>query len=77
LLKYWEAISMKEEQIIFGLRDELTRGTPDVWQAIRQEIARTVADSLMQELDGIPSPQGRLFGEIRDAAKNRTFKHGA
>lgn len=58
---------MRQEQILFGLKDELIRNTPDVWDAIRKQLTERVAATLLQELEGIPSPEGRLFGEIRDS----------
>jgi len=58
---------MKQEQVQFGLRDELIRNTPDVWSGIHKRLAEQVASKLLLELEGIPSPEGKLFGEIRDS----------
>lgn len=68
---------MGQKHLIFGLKDELLRNTPDVWESIQKKIAQSIVAELLQELDGIPSPQGRLFGEIRDAIKQNIFKQGA
>lgn len=68
---------MREEQLVFALKNELTQHAPDVWDGIRQKIAGQIATALLQELDRPPSPQGRLFGEIRDTAKPNILKCGA
>ncbi len=59
---------MLQNQLPFMLRSELERQCPDTWDAIYHTLARRLADNLLQELDGLPSPEGRLFSEIRDEA---------
>ncbi len=68
---------MDPQHIIFKLQDEYVQGTPDVWNRIQHQIAERVAAQLLQELDGIPSPQGRLFTEIRDSVLPNRWKQGA
>ncbi|MGZ9583073.1 hypothetical protein [Paenibacillus marinisediminis] len=59
------------------LQDELIRNTPDVWGEIQRKIAENIVSELLQELDGVPSPHGRLFGEIRESIKQNCYKQGA
>jgi len=59
---------LREEQLIFKLKNDWKQNTPDVWEQIRSKLAAKIADELLLALDGIPSPQGRLFAEYRDAA---------
>ncbi|UVI29030.1 hypothetical protein [Paenibacillus spongiae] len=68
---------MRKELLMFGLKDELTRSVPDVWDDIHKRIAHHTAAALLQELDGIPSPEGRLFGEMREQAKQTILGRGA
>lgn len=68
---------MEQKHLMFELKNEWTRITPDVWASIQQKIAETIAADLLRELEGIPSPQGRLFGEIRDAVIPDFLKQGA
>ncbi len=65
---------MLQNQLPFLLKSELERQCPDNWNAIYQTLARRLADYLLQELDGLPSPEGRLFGELRDEAVNASIQ---
>lgn len=65
---------MLQNQLPFLLRSELERQCPDSWDAIYHTLARRLADNLLQELDGLPSPEGRLFGELRDEAVNASIR---
>lgn len=65
------------ELLLFGLKQELTRQTPDVWESIQARIAALVTNQLLQQLDGVPSMEGRLFAEIRDHAISESKLRGA
>ncbi|RKN66135.1 hypothetical protein [Paenibacillus ginsengarvi] len=65
------------EYLLFGLKQELTRQTPDVWESIQARIAAQAAKRLLQQLEGVPSPEGRLFAEIRDHAISESKLRGA
>ena len=65
---------MLQNQLPFRLKSELESHCPDTWDAIYHTLARRLADSLLQELDGLPSPEGRLFGELRDEAVNASIQ---
>jgi hypothetical protein len=45
-----------------------------MWDAVYQALARRLADHLLQELDGLPSPEGRLLGELRDEAVQASIR---
>lgn len=68
---------MNREQLAFRLKRELTQNVPDVWEAIRESIAEKVAQALLTELSGIPSPDGELLGELRDECKRNAINKGA
>ena len=68
---------MNQETIAFRLKHELLASTPDVWERIRRHIAREIAESLLRELEGLPSPQSRLFYELRDEAIHQSMNKGA
>lgn len=68
---------MGREQLLFQLKDELMCNTPDRWDGIRERIAAAVATKLLKELEGVPSPRGRLFGELRDVGIPNTYDRGA
>lgn len=57
--------------LVFNLKNELERTTPNLWESIRKKIAGEVARELLNELDGLPSPQGRMLGELASSAKDQ------
>lgn len=48
------------------LRESMAQVTPDVWRAVRRAASAEIARRLLAELDGVPSPTGRLIGETCD-----------
>lgn len=68
---------MLENQLPFRLKGELERQAPDTWDAIYQTLARRLANELLQKLEGLPSPEGRLLAEIRDEAMQSIRMKGA
>jgi hypothetical protein len=50
--------------IIQELNNEFEKHTPNVWPDIKAKLARQVAEQLLEDLSGLPSPQGRLFFEM-------------
>ncbi len=68
---------MEHDRLIFRLKDEFIAATPDVWVPIKRQLAKQIAERLLCELDGLPSPQGRLLAEMRDHVKQNILNQGA
>lgn len=68
---------MTENHWIFKLKKDWEQITPDVWDEIQAKIASRIADELLRDLEGLPSPEGRLFEEIREHAKQQMHIKGA
>ena len=68
---------MEQNDWIIALKNELARNCPDVWGNIQKKIAHKIAAELLRELEGLPSPKGRLFGEIKDTCLQNIRKRGA
>jgi hypothetical protein len=51
-------------QIVHALKSEFEHHTPNVWPDIKAKLATQVAEQLLKELSGLPSPEGRLFFEM-------------
>lgn len=68
---------LKSIHQVFRLREEIEHCTPDVWDEIEGKITQRIVTNLLQDLDGLPSPEGRLLGEIRDRVKQHILNKGA
>lgn len=65
---------MKRNRQIFKLKQELTRNAPGIWDDIAADVAALVKEALLRELDSVPSPDGKLFAELKDASMKEAFK---
>ncbi|MCJ7843593.1 hypothetical protein MUB24_22515 [Lederbergia sp. NSJ-179] len=68
---------MKRIHHMFRLKEEIENSTPDVWNEIEGKITQRIVTNLLKDLDGLPSPEGRLLGEIRDRVKQHILNKGA
>ncbi|MEF3303558.1 hypothetical protein [Paenibacillus sp. GYB003] len=65
---------MERNRLTFKLKRELTRSAPDLWDGIAAGVAALVAETLLRELDAVPSADGKLFAELKDASMTEAFK---
>jgi hypothetical protein len=60
---------------ILKLKNEFFQNTPEVWESIQKKIAEEMAADLLQQLDGLPSPKGKLLIEKRDELMERLLEN--
>lgn len=53
------------QETVLALRNEFINNTPDVWKSIRRRIAEEVSSRLLEDLDRLPSCEGRILSELK------------
>ena len=63
--------------LVFKLKKELSSITPDVWSEIYKKLAEQVSNDLLEQLSGIPSPNGKLLYERKCEILEKIIRIGA